>query len=217
MKKKKENPIVTLLDKRMSSNFSYWLMIILITLSLSAVVFGIVALYYVVKNAMPSAQRFYTEFALCAAAALVSLIFTIRCFIRHKRSVAVMLAAVVAIFLSFCVRFALDVPYVSNPRTTTLHNITMDMEIDYWGDIVVLDYMLYGYDEEGKKHSLKIDGNDYNDYRSRADTAVISYLPHSHKIMNIDFFQTSSETTPQPKPLRNQLAGSIAAFIFIKE
>lgn len=186
MEKKKENLIMTFLDKH--PGFIYWAIQILIMLAVAAVAFGIV----VVQFGLPHVYSFYIEFAFCAAAALVSLIFTIHCFIQHKCSSAVMLAAVVAVFLFFSVRFALDLPYVSNPRTMTLHNITMDMKIRYSDH----DYMLYGYDEEGKKHSLEIDVNDYYDYRCRADTAVISYLPYSHKIMNIDFFNTSSETTP---------------------
>ncbi|MGN1024367.1 MAG: hypothetical protein ACI4OJ_12755, partial [Lachnospiraceae bacterium] len=188
MEKKKESRIETWLKKRMDSSLSYWLVLLLFTLFLAAVVFGIVAISYVVENVLTPVQSFYTEFVFCTVLALVFLVFVIRCILRRKRSAAVMLAAAAAVFVFFSARFALDLPYLNNPPATTLHNISLEMKIDYSPDSTVHYYMLYGYDDEGKMQSLEVDVNTYDDFRSRADTAVVTYLPHSHKIMNIDFF-----------------------------
>lgn len=186
----KKNPNREQIDKHAAS-FIYWLIMILIMLGILAVCFGLVALYNWLKN-MDTVHSFHIEFNFCKVAALVSLILSICCFIGHKRSAAGILAVVFAIFLFFSVRFAWDTHYVYNPSTLTLHNITIEKKWDYWSHTTHDYYLLSGYDEGGKKHSLTVSEYDYYDYRGlAADTAVITYLPHSKKIMNIDFSMTS--------------------------
>lgn len=176
-----------------AASFIYWLIIILIMLGILVVCFVVIALYDWLKK-MDTAHSFNIEFSFCQVAALVSLILSICCFIRHKRIAAGILAVVFAIFLFFSVKYARDKQYVFNSSTLTLHNITVDKKWDYWrSSHTTIDYyLLSGYDEEGKKHSLTVSKYDYYDYRSlAADTAVIAYLPHSHKIMRINFSRTS--------------------------
>ena len=149
----------------------------------------IIAVGFFLTYGLSSVQRFYALMIVIAVVIGLCLIFAIRGIFRKNAILTVVLAAIAAFFIFRLSLYVRDIPYLNDPCTRRLTGITVDMEVDYDPDLHMNhhNYIVKGYDENGDLKKQQIDVTEY-DSAMGASTAVISYLPHTNKVMQIEFY-----------------------------
>ena len=149
----------------------------------------IIAVGFFLTYGLSSVQRFYALMIVIDVVIGLCLIFAIRGILRKNAILTVVLAAIAAFFIFRLSLYVRDIPYLNDPCTRRLTGITVDMEVDYDPDLHMNhhNYIVKGYDENGDLKKQQIDVTEY-DSAMGASTAVISYLPHTNKVVQIDFY-----------------------------